>query len=241
LAKGSLEVEMYTDVNPLRVAADPADPSAGNMWSLGYQLQTEFEYGLTDRVELGFYQVFEASPQPGGNNALLFDGLKWRARTRLAEANEWPVDVSLYLELETMHDELALEGKVNLQKRLGPVRLLSNLWAEEAFVRPLDTKAHGREAEFIINPTLGASLEVTPTFQPGLEYWARGQLRASGDTAQERENSRVHHFLGPTVHLNFGRLWWSGGLYANLNSVHRPEPGDDYGPVWFRSVIGLDL
>ena len=76
-------------------------------------------------------------------------------RTRLAEANEWPVDVSLYLELETMHDELSLEGKVNLQKRLGPVRILSNLWAEESFVRPLDTKAHGREAVFIINPTLG--------------------------------------------------------------------------------------
>jgi hypothetical protein len=241
LPKGSLEIEEYTDVNPLRVPADPADPSAGNMWSLGYRLQTEFEYGLTDRVELGFYQVFEATPEPGGDNALLFDGLKWRVRTRLAEANEWPVDVSLYFELETMRDELALEGKVNLQKRLGPVRLLSNLWVEEAFERPLDTKAHGRSAAFIVNPTAGASVEVTPTFQPGLEYWARGQLAASGETPLDRQNSRVHHFLGPTVHLNFGRLWWTSGLYANLNSLHVPEPGADWGPIWFRSVIGLDL
>ena len=241
LPKGSLELEEYTDVNPLRVVADPADASAGNMWSLGYQLTTEFEYGLSDRVELGLYQVFEASPQPGGDNALIFDGLKWRVRTRLAEANAWPVDVSLYFELETMHDELALEGKVNLQKRLGPVRLLSNLWVEEAFVRPLDTKAHGREAEFIVNPTAGASVEVTPTFQPGIEYWARGQLSANGDTPRGRANSRVHHFLGPTVHLNFGRLWWSGGLYASLNSLRTPVPGSEWGPVWFRSVIGLDL
>lgn len=241
LSKGALEVELYTDVNPLRAAADPADPAAGNSWSVAYQLQTEFEYGLSDRVELGFYQVFEANPQPGGDNTLLFDGLKWRVRTRLAEPGQWPVDVGLYLELETMHDELSLEGKVNLQKRLGPVRLLSNLWVEESFVHPLDTKAHGREAEFIVNPTAGLSVEVTPTFQPGLEYWARGQLAASGDTPQDRENSRVHHFLGPTVHLNFGRLWWTGGLYANLNSSHTPEPGDDYGPVWFRSVLGIDL
>jgi len=241
LPKGGLELEMYTDLNPLRVAADPSDASAGNMWAPEYRLQTEFEYGITDRVELGLYQVFEAPAVPGGDNALLFDGLKWRVRTRLAEPGELPVDIGLYLELETMHDELALEGKVNLQRRLGKVRLLANLWAEEAWVRPLDTKAHGREAEFIVNPTAGASFEVTPTFQPGFEYWGRGQLSASGDTAQDRENSRVHHFLGPTSHLNFGRLWWTAGLYLHLNSLSTPTPGDAYGPVWFRSVIGLDL
>jgi hypothetical protein len=171
----------------------------------------------------------------------LFDGLKWRVRTRLAEAGQWPVDVGLYLELETMFDELAVEGKVLLQRRFGRVRLLSNLWAEQVWARPLDTKAHGRETEFIINPTAGASFEVTPTFHPGLEYWARGQLSASGETEQDRENSRVHHFLGPTSHLNFGRLWWSAGLYFNLNSMHRPQEGDAYGPVWFRSVLGLEL
>jgi hypothetical protein len=241
LPKGALEVEMYTDVNPLRVAADPTGVTPGNMWAVAYSLQTEFEYGITDRFELGLYQVFAAAPVPGGDNALQFDGLKWRIRTRLAEPGELPVDIGLYLELETMHDEVALEGKVNLQRRFGPVRLLANLWAEEAWLRPLDAKAHGREAEFIINPTAGASFEVTPTFQPGLEYWARGELSASGDTPQDRENSRVHHFLGPTSHLNFGRLWWTAGLYVHLNSTSTPNPGDAYGPVWFRSVIGLDL
>jgi len=211
------------------------------MWGLEYTLQSEFEYGITDRVELGLYQVFKADPVAGGDNALTFDGLKWRVRTRLAEPGELPVDIGLYFELETMHDELSLEGKLNLQRRLGPVRLLANLWAEETWARPLDTKAHGREVEFIVNPTAGASFEVTPTFQPGVEYWARGQLSASGETPQDRENSRVHHFLGPTTHLNFGRLWWTAGFYFNLNSLSTPEPGDAYGPVWFRSVIGLDL
>lgn len=241
LQKGGLEVEMFTDLNPLRVPADPTGATPGNMWAPEYRLQTEFEYGLTDRVELGFYQVFEAAAQPGGDNALLFDGLKWRVRTRLAEPGELPVDIGLYVELETMHDEFALEAKVNLQRRLGPVRLLANLWAEEAWVRPLDTKAHGRNVQFIVNPTAGASFEVTPTFQPGVEYWARGQLAAQGDTAQERENSRVHHFIGPTSHLNFGRLWWTAGLYFHLNGLSTPAPGDAYGPLWFRSVIGLEL
>jgi hypothetical protein len=241
LPEGALELELYTDVNPLRVPAASGDATKGNIWSPEYTLQSEFEYGLTDRVELGFYQVFEASPEPGGDSPLIFDGLKWRVRTRFAEPGEWPVDVGLYLELETMHDELSLEGKVNLQRRFGPVRWMANLWAEESLSRPADTRAQGRAAHFIINPTTGLTVQVTPTFHPGVEFWARGEVKPTGDTDQDRENDRVHYFVGPTAHLNFGKFWWSAGLYAHLNSTKTPAVGDAYGPVWFRSVLGMDL
>jgi hypothetical protein len=241
LPKGSLEVELYTDVNPLRVNADATDPSRGHIWSPAYALQTEFEYGLSDRVELGFYQVWEANPVAGGDNSLLFDGLKWRVRTRLAEPGALPLDIGLYFELETMHDELSFEEKVNLQRRFGRLAWMANLWVEQSLVHPFDTKAQGREWEFIVNPTTGLTYEVTQTFHPGVEYWARGQFLPSGETAQDRENAKIHHFLGPVVHLMFGRLWWSAALYANLRTLRTPEPGDAYGPVWFRSVLGLEL
>ena len=140
-----------------------------------------------------------------------------------------------------MHDELALEGKLNLQRRLGRALFLSNLWVEQEFERPYDTRAHGREAHFIVNPTAGIVYQLTPRFQPGVEFWARGQLAASGETAQERENSRVHYFVGPTIHTNLGRLFWTAGLYFHANSMHRPEPGDAYGPFWFRTMLGVDL
>lgn len=241
LSKGQSEVELFTDVNPLRVAADASDATKGNVWAPAYAMTAEFEYGLTDRFELGIYSVFEASPQAGGDNALQFDGMKWRLRTRLAEPGEWPVDVGLYFELETMHDELSLEGKVNLQRRLGPLRLMANLWVEEQVKRPLDNYAQGRRAAFVVNPTGGVVVDANPVVQPGVEYWARGQLAPSGETEQDRENTRVHHFLGPTLHFNFGRFWWSSGLYVNLNSTATPQPGDAYGPIWFRSVIGIEL
>jgi hypothetical protein len=240
LPKGNLELELYTDVNPLRVYRDPVDPTAGKLWEPGYILQNEFEYGLTDHVELGFYQVFEANPADGGENGMSFDGLKWRVRTRLAEPGELPVDIGLYFELETMHDELSFEEKVNLQKRFGRAAWMANLWVEEEIERPLDSSNHGRELEFVINPTTGFTYELTPAFHPGIEYWARGQLETEG-TPQERANARVHHFVGPAIHFELGRLWWSGGLYLNLNSTKIPQPGDAYGPVWFRSVLGLDL
>jgi len=240
LAKGNVELELYTDVNPLRVYKDPTDPTAGKLWEPAYILQNELEYGLSDHVELGFYQVWEANPLDGGGNGLTFDGLKWRVRTRFAEPGELPIDIGLYFELETMHDELAFEEKLNLQKRFGRAAWMANLWVEQEIERPLDSSNHGREVEFIINPTTGFTYEVTPTFHPGIEYWARGQLEPEGDP-QDRKNNRVHHFLGPVLHFELGRLWWSGGLYFDLNTMKKPQPGDAYGPVWFRSVFGLDL
>jgi hypothetical protein len=240
LGEGQVEIEMYTDVNPLRVDADAADPSAGQLWEPAYQLQTEIEYGVSDRVELGFYQVFEAEPGAGGTNGLTFDGLKWRVRTRFAEPGELPVDIGLYLELETMHDEIAFEPKLNLQRRVGPVRIMSNLWVEGVLERPFDKKSQGQKLAFVINPTAGFVYEITPTFQPGVEYWARGQVVPTG-SGQDRDNSAVHHFVGPTVHLNFGKLWWSSGLYVHANSTSTPAVGDAYGPVWFRSTIALQF
>jgi hypothetical protein len=170
---------------------------------------------------------------------MTFDGIKWRVRTRLAEAGEWPVYVSHYLELETMHDELSLEEKVNLAKRFGKLRWMTNLWVEQTMPRPLD--GGSKEVDFIINPTMGLTYQVTPSFHPGVEYWARGRLDGGGATDLDRLNNRVHHFVGPAVHLDFGKLWWSVGLYAHLNNVNNSQPGEIYGPAWFRTVLGIEL
>jgi hypothetical protein len=240
LATGELEMELYGDVTPLRVGVDHADPAKGRLWEPAYLLQNEFEYGVSDRVELGFYQVFEAQPADGGTNTMTFDGFKWRVRTRLAEAGEWPLDVALYVELETLHDELSLEEKVILAKRFGRWHWMANLWVEQSERRPFDSSA-ARSFHFVLNPTTGLTYQVTPVFQPGVEYWARGELGTVGDTGVDIINNRVHHFVGPTVHLEFGKFWWSSGLYADLNNGNAPQPGEIYGSVWGRTVLGLNL
>jgi hypothetical protein len=239
LSEGELEVELYGDVTPVRVLAVPNSPTQGHLYEPAYTLQNEFEYGINDHWELGFYQVFEGAPQDGGTNSMTFDGFKWRVRTRLAEAGELPVDVGLYFELETMHDELSFEEKVNLAKRFGRFHWMANLWVEQSIGRPLDTDKTFR---FIVNPTMGLTYQVAPIFQPGIEYWARGTVGApSSDTPVERVNDTIHHFVGPTVHLNFGKLWWSLGVYADLNNANVPQLGEIYGPVWVRTVLGLNL
>jgi hypothetical protein len=238
LPERSAEIEFYGDMTPLRVAADPTDPSKGRIYEPSYLLQTEFEYGITDRWELGLYQQFEATPQDGGTNTMTFDGFKWRIRHRFADAGELPVDIAAYLEVETLHDELGFEGKIILAKHFGDWHWMANLWVEESLQRPWDT-AH--TWQFIVNPTTGLTYEITPVVRVGAEYWARGELDTSGEAPLAAINDRVHHFLGPTFHGNFGTLWWTLGLYANLNNVNNPQPGEIYGPMWLRSVIGVNL
>jgi hypothetical protein len=239
LAEGELELELYADITPLRVAAEHENPTGPRLWEPFYRLQNEFEYGVSDRVELGFYQVFEGQPADGGTNTMTFDGFKWRVRGRLAEAEQWPVDVGLYLELETMHDELSLEEKVLLAKRIGRWHWMANLWVEQSEHRPFDSAQ--RSLHFVVNPTTGVVYQVTPAFHPGVEYWARGEFGTIGENPTEIENNRIHHFIGPTAYVDFGKLWWTAGIYVDLTNVNTPQPGWSYGAWWGRSVLGLTL
>jgi hypothetical protein len=252
LPEGSSEIELYTDMTPLRVDADATDPTRGRLWEPFYRLQMEYEYGITDRWELGIYQVFEANPQTGGGNVFSFDGMKARIRTRLAEAGELPVDVAFYFEVSALHDEMELAEKVILERRLGAARVMANLWVEQEFERPFDDAPNRGKMEFFINPTIGATYELGARFQLGAEYWMRGRI-GRDDTATpadpvaaeaqrvDRRNDQMHCFLGPTLHYNMGKAWLTLGMYAHLNDATRPVPGELYGPIWFRSVLGIDL
>src|SRR6266508_607273 len=109
------EIEQYVDLTPARIFE--AD-GVSTTWDQQYRLQTEFEYGITDRLELGLYLVFEN--EAGG--PLAFDGIKQRLRLRLAEQGDWPVDIGLYGEVAEFHDELEFEQKLILSKRFDRVR-----------------------------------------------------------------------------------------------------------------------
>ena len=168
---------------------------------------------------------------------IFFDGTKQRLRFRLAEQGELPVDVALYGEVSEFHDELELEEKVILSKRFDKVRVMANLWFEESF------EHYSGEAEVLFHPTLGVTGEITPVFHVGAEYWAAGKLENEGAPGSVDEfNDRFHHYVGPAVSLQFGKLWWSAAAYLRLDSMKRAvEIDDQYGHLWVRSVIGLSL
>jgi hypothetical protein len=227
------EIEQYVDMTPARIV-DPEDTTGnGRIWDMRYQLQTEFEYGITDHLELGLYLVFEN--EAGG--PLAFDGVKQRLRLRLAEEGTLPVDMDLYGELAEFHDELEFEEKVILSKRFDKVRVMANLWFEESLER------YEGELETTFHPTGGITDEITPNLHLGFEYWGTTQFENEAPAGSVAHfNNGFHHYVGPAVSLQFGKLWWSTAAYFRLDDAKRTsEVGDQFGHAWVRTVIGLQL
>lgn len=229
--EGATEVEQYVDLTPVKVA----NAAGETQWLLASQFQTEFEYGITNRLELGLYVTF--APQPHdltGVELTEGTGAKQRLRYRIAEEGDLPLDVALYGELVENDHEIEVEAKIILQKRFGRMLVASNLWAE--FER-----YYTHETAVVFNPTLGASYQISPVVNPGIEGWMRAELSNPVEHPVPFGHG-PHVLVGPALMLNFGTFWWSTGVYLRATDFGRsPEPGDAPGAVWGRMIIGLQL
>jgi hypothetical protein len=239
LGKGESEVETYADLTPVRVA-EVGNPTQHD-WYADTQFQIELEYGITDHLELGLYVTWV--PQAGSVTSVgqmtENNGTKQRLRYRLAEPGQWPVDVSLYGEVVESDKEFELEGKINLEKDFGKLAFMANLWAEREY-------EYAGENAWVLNPTLGATYQVTPGFHPGIEGWMRGewQDRATVVNGVEQRAFSLgpHVYVGPTLSFNFGRVWFSAGGYFRVTDFNRTmQVGDGFGNVWVRTVIGVNF
>ncbi|KAF0126864.1 MAG: hypothetical protein FD189_837 [Elusimicrobia bacterium] len=160
--------------------------------------RVELEYGLTDRTDLSLYQMFSQA-STATTNTFRYDGMKLRARHRLAEKGELPLDTLLYAEYKRGTDLSAqgsLEAKLILAKDLGRLRLAYNQVAEFPLERPSDA-----EHRF----SAGAGWKFTDTVRAGLE--------ATGVYGADKYN------LGPTVNFRAPDMkgWVSLGQLYGLN------------------------
>jgi hypothetical protein len=228
LPRGMSEAEQYVDMTPVRALN-------GSRTIPRAVLVTELEYGLTDRLELGLYMQFSTDPgnQTGTDpSALLFDGLKQRLRYRFADAGVWPVNVAIYGEVAELANEIELEAKIILDRRIGRWHLMANLWGEREFYFT------GRR-EWVANPTGGASFEITPAFHVGAEYWMHGEFGGGGPGSF---NEDIHHYLGPAFLLQGNRVWFAVAPYVRLDAWDRSGVwGDQFGRFWIRTIIGIEL
>jgi hypothetical protein len=238
----ALEVEQYVDLIPVRVLRELPDGTTEGVVSVRSQLQTELEYGLTDRLEIALYFTFRQGGS-AGTPFLRFQGLKQRVRYRFAEQGEWPVNVGVYLEVAELHNELEFEEKLLLSRRLGPVNLVANLWVEQEWYFQTEETKH------IYNPTLGLTYELSPRLSLGAEYWVRGRFdsdRGPTDLADmdgmTDATTATVHYAGPTLLLQARKIWLSVGAYARLDRLGAGvSVGDPFGKVWIRTLLGIDL
>jgi hypothetical protein len=235
LPQDALEIEQIVDLTPVKTR----DATGEDRTIPRATLVTEFEYGLTSRLELAFYLQLVDTPVIGTNSSLQFDGIKERLRYRLADPGAWPVDVAVYGELAQLRDEFEIEAKLILQRRLGPVRLLTNLWVERELY-------YSGRREWVLHPTLGAAYEFGPRLALGLESWLVKEI-ADGDDllppGADTYNSGPIGYLGPTLFAQAGAHGWiSLGAYTRVTQFSREARlGDYYGRFWLRVMIGIGL
>ncbi len=233
---GAVEIEQYVDLVPLR-AISPASSKEESYLAAAFQ--TEVEIGLLDRLELGLYLTYapdygdayanETSPAGSGT------GFKQRLKYVLADPGEWPIDVGIYGELVENEKEIELEAKLLLQRRFGAARVAVNLSGEYEFY-------FSRQRDVVLAPSIGVTYEVTPKIQLGFETWARGEYPQNPKPASRSFGLGPHVYAGPTLLLALGKLWWTVGIYGRLTEIdHDLAPGEPYGRMWMRSIIGYDL
>jgi hypothetical protein len=236
LAPRAAELELYVDMTPLRAISPPTAAAESYLASA---FQAELEIGLTPRLELGLYLTFAPDygeayanqTRPAGTGT----GMKQRLRAALADPGEWPVDVGLYGELVENEREIELEAKLLLHRRFGALRVAANLSAEYELY-------FTKQREWVVNPSAGASYELTPAVHLGVEAWMRGEYPTHPRPASRTFGLGPHAYVGPTLLMSFGKVWWTLGLYGRVTEPsHDLQPGEPYGRVWARSLIGYDL
>lgn len=226
LAEGALEIEQYTDLTPVRVQREKDDGTLEGVWGIRSRLTTEIEYGLTDRLEVGWYFAFNQSAS-AGESSLTFDGVKQRIRYRFADTGELPLDIGVYLEIAELHDEIELEQKLILAKQLGALNIVANLWVEQEYA------FQEKETEYLFNPTLGINYELSPRYIIGAEYWTRGEFA---------EAEEAVHYAGPSFLFQRDKLTFSLGLYARLDALGKSAVVDDpYGKMYARAIVSVDM
>jgi hypothetical protein len=236
LGPGQVEIEQYVDLVLLR-ALSPS--TSQRQWYLPSAFQTEIEVGLADRLELGLYFTFVPDPGEQFANKALFpgtgNGLKQRLRYIFADPGAWPIDVGVYGELVENEREIEIEAKLLLQKRFDRLRIAANLSGEYELY-------FSEQREFVLNPSLGATYEITPSFHLGLDAWLRGEYPTNPSPPSRTFGLGPQAYVGPAVMMNFGKLWWAvGGYFRVTEPSHDLQVGEPYGPLYVRSMIGYDL
>jgi hypothetical protein len=175
------------------------------------------------------------------------NGVKQRLRYRLFDEGVLPIDIGLYGELTENEHEFEVEAKIILQKRFGNLRIAANIVGEHEWY------FSSAQGDWIFDPSAGMTYQITPVFQPGIDSWMwleHTNLPATMTETALKEtplNLRPNVYVGPAMLFNFGKFWWSTGVYfrvTNLdyNAVAQGTVGQDiFGGVWIRTILGISF
>ena len=215
LPQGTLELEHYLDMG-LNDWDNPDTPEDEDDWSqIKWKHQVEFEYGITDHLDFGLYNVF--SQKPFGNFG--YDGLKLRSRYRFAEQGQLIVDPAIYFEIGYYGDSVKLEEMLILGKRIANVEISFNGKLEQKY------KINDDKWEFEFLPILGIGYHFNNNFALSIEYYGKAKIKNG-------ELDYFVNYMGPALSVAGESFYWTVAIQPQIGTQ------DDLAAVQIRSVFG---
>lgn len=198
---GHLELEHYLDIG-LQDWDDPATPADDDGWSEpDWKHQLEFEYGITDAWDFGFYNVFVQKPFA----AFTYDGLKLRTRYNIGQGRDWIVEPGVYVEVGYFGDAVKWEEMLILSAGAGAFETSLNLKAEQE----LEFGDGETELEHEAIVSYAAGFHLGGHAALSLEYYGKAKIA-------EGELEYFVNYLGPTLHVQGGRFYWNLAVQPQL-------------------------
>lgn len=198
--KGAVEFENYATW-----AHGRADGRRFNAFAFRHEL----EFGVTDHLQLGLYLADWSYNDSDPQKHLRYDHSAIEAIYNLTNPTTDFLGSAVYLEVAGAKDLLQVEGKLLLQKNIGPVTLAYNAAIEGQWEGVhLSDERNGEFSE-----TLGVSVELNRTFSVGAELLHEIDL----PNWERAEDSIV--FAGPNASVRFGRAYATAACLFQLTDV----------------------
>ncbi len=190
-----------------------------------FDFRHELEFGLTDRLQLGIYLAnWNYTDAPGEHRARYENSgaeLIWNLTNPTTDL----LGSALYLEVNGGNRSLELEGKLLLQKNLGPVIAAYNAIVEARWAgRNLRDEVAGEFAQ-----TLGVSVALNPHFSVG------GEVLHEIDLPDWRDAEPSVLWLGPNASFRVRNF------YATLTGLFRATSNPEEPRVQTRLIFGFDF
>lgn len=179
----------------------------------------EFEIGLVPNLQTSFYLNLSAIGQDingelsKSTEVTVSNEWKWRLLDSAVDG----IGLALYGEITAGVDELELEGKLIVDKRLGNLLLAANFVAEHEWEYAIGQT--GKELH--LDGFLGASWFFGPRFSLGVEAW-NANIIADGNW----EHSAF--FLGPVASYTGDGWWVTLTVLPQLPAFKKSEGGGRY-------------
>lgn len=232
LAKGMKDVEVW---NTLHLGRDYLYRKL--------ESRVEFEIGLSNRVQTSFYLNYKQEfGAPAGESSLSSPKISFSNawKVKLTDAVAHPIGSSVYAEYYIAANELELEGKVILDKRMGKHYVDFNGIVENEWEWEVEDSITEIESEFKFELDLGYMYFINKSWGIGIE--ARNH-----NIVQEGTLNYSAFFAGPTLSYTADRFWLLFNILPQVSKFKSINTNDDWRDltkhemVQFRLIFAYNL